>query len=112
MYHILNNFKTSRPSMDIYRSHRFYSPPNRVCYGNSGIHIFCRQIFRHNSSIDITNISFQPWPGYTMKTAIITGITVDLYFICCPCHSILRILFDKLSNDSTRVSRGPCERLG
>ncbi|KOS46910.1 hypothetical protein ACN38_g2101 [Penicillium nordicum] len=33
-----------------------------LCYGNSGIHIFCRKIFRHIQGTNITNISFRP-PG-------------------------------------------------
>ncbi|KAJ9489273.1 hypothetical protein VN97_g4019 [Penicillium thymicola] len=40
----------------------------RLCYGNSGIHIFCRQIFRHiQASILLVLPSFRPLAGIHLR---------------------------------------------
>ncbi|KOS40799.1 hypothetical protein ACN38_g8355 [Penicillium nordicum] len=42
-----------------------YFTYNGVCYGNSGIHIFCRQIFRQIKAPILLILVSDPWPGYT-----------------------------------------------
>ncbi|KAJ9481103.1 hypothetical protein VN97_g12399 [Penicillium thymicola] len=39
-----------------------------LCYGNSGIHIFCRQIFRQIQAPILPILVSDPWPGYTTFT--------------------------------------------
>ncbi|KOS42368.1 hypothetical protein ACN38_g6720 [Penicillium nordicum] len=60
MCHILDNFNHSSHCPLTYVS---YS--KGICYGNSGIRIFCRQIFRHLKASKSLILVSDPWPGYT-----------------------------------------------